>query len=137
MTTRLNNTRRARLAQTFRLAAALVALAFLAGAGAALALGQDTTATAQYGFYVGTATVNGTPGQAQLGFVTNSTSASYVPTVSLQYGISFSAGPVSCTQTIVPVNNPLVPTPYVQTCTVTITFTPQYPGGHHDALFIS
>ena len=43
MTTRLNNTRRARLAQTFRLAAALVALAFLAGAGAALALGQATS----------------------------------------------------------------------------------------------
>jgi hypothetical protein len=85
---------------------------------------------------LGTSTVNGTAVQAQLGFVTNSTSASYVPTVSLQYGISYSAGPVSCTQTIVPVNNPGVPVPYVQTCTVTITFTPQYPGGHRDALYI-
>ena len=137
MTTRFDNTRRARLAQVLRTAGALAALALLAGQGTSLALGQETTATMAPGFFLGTSTVNGTALQAQLGFVTNSTSASYVPTVSLQFGISYSAGPVSCTQTVVPVNNPGVPVPYVQTCTVTITFTPQYPGGHRDALYIA
>ena len=135
MTTRLNNTRRARPALVLRVAATLVALAFLAGAGAALALGQatstahfipatasgvsepetatqagakpqlsahpmdDTNTTATpppYGDYLGTSPINGTPVQQQVYFVTNSTSASYVPTVSLQYGISYSAAPVSC-----------------------------------------
>ena len=178
MTAKLNNTRRARpnRAQALRLAAALVALAFLAGAGAALALGQatstarfipaatsgisepdeatppgtkplltahpldDTNTTATpppFGNYMGTSPMNGTSVQQQVYFVTNSTSASYVPTVSLQYGISYSAGPVSCVQTIVPTNNnPLVPVPYVQTCSVTVSFAPLYPGGHRDALYI-
>ena len=98
----------------------------------------NTTATPpQFGDYLGTSPINGTAVQQQVDFVTNSTSASYVPTVSLQYGISYSAGPVSCTQTIVPTNNnPLTPVPYVQTCSVTVTFAPQYPGGHRDAMYI-
>ena len=56
----------------------------------------NTTATPpQFGDYLGTSPINGTAVQQQVDFVTNSTSASYVPTVSLQYGISYSAGPVS------------------------------------------
>ena len=173
MTTKLNNTRRARLAQALRLAAALVALAFLAGAGAALALGQATTtahfipsktssalkpdaatpagpkplvtarpmletATAGSGYFLGASTVNGQTVQEEVvDFITNSASASYVPTVGLQQSVSYSVGSVNCTQTIVPTNNnPLVPVPYVQTCSVTVTFAPLYPGGHRDALYI-
>ena len=45
------------------------------------------------------------------------------------------SGPVSCTQTT---QNPDSGNflPYVQNCTVTISFTPMYPGGHRDALFV-
>ena len=91
------------------------------------------------GYFFGTAIVNSTATQQQVtvAFQTFSDLASYVPTVSLQYGKSYSAGTVNCTQYA----NPSYPAtsgsyPYLETCTVVITFTPLYPGGHKDAIFV-
>lgn len=57
--------------------------------------------------------------------VSGYTGSSFTPTAVLHYGLSYTAGAVSCTGG----NSP-------ETCTVAVTFQPQYPGGRRDALFL-
>ena len=151
----------------WRFAGALVALALLTGAGAPAALGQakikvqflpsqtqtnaaarpqavhpldstNTPVTGSFGYYFGTTAVNSAATQqVTVAFNTFSDLSSYVPTVNLRFGKSYSAGAVSCTES----NNPSYPAtagsyPYIETCSVVITFTPLYPGGHKDAIFV-
>jgi hypothetical protein len=52
-------------------------------------------------------------------------SGSFTPTAKLHYGLSYTAGAVNCTGGSSP-----------ETCTVAVTFQPQYPGGRRDALFL-
>ncbi len=47
------------------------------------------------------------------------------PTASMHYGLSYTAGAVSCTGSL-----------GSQSCTVSVKFTPTYPGGRRDALFL-
>ncbi len=47
------------------------------------------------------------------------------PTASMHYGLSYTAGAVSCTGSL-----------GSQSCTVSVKFTPTYPGGRKDALFL-
>ena len=47
------------------------------------------------------------------------------PTAAMHYGLSYTAGAVSCTGSL---GN--------QSCTVSVKFTPTYPGGRRDALFL-
>ena len=47
------------------------------------------------------------------------------PTASMHYGLSYTAGAVSCTGSV-----------GSQSCTVSVKFTPAYPGGRKDALFL-
>jgi len=47
------------------------------------------------------------------------------PTATLHYGLSYTAGAVSCTGSL-----------GSQSCTVSVKFTPTYPGGRRDALFL-
>jgi hypothetical protein len=90
---------------------------------------KGEAATGEY--YFGTSAVNGsTVQQHVVNFETTSSSVSYVPTVGLQYGKSYSVGAVSCTQSTLGASD------YLQTCTVTVTFAPLYPGGHRDAIFV-
>jgi hypothetical protein len=94
---------------------------------------RETGTTAATGYFLGLTAVNGTTGLQQVvGFTTESTSPSFVPTVGLQYGRSYSLGPVSCAQTY----DATAVNPYTQTCTVTITFMPLYPGGRKDAIYV-
>jgi sugar lactone lactonase YvrE len=51
--------------------------------------------------------------------------SSFTPTAALHYGLSYSAGAVSCTGGSSP-----------ETCTVAVKFQPQYPGGRREALFL-
>ncbi len=53
------------------------------------------------------------------------TGSSFTPTAALHYGLSYSAGAVNCTGGSSP-----------ETCTVAVTFMPQYPGGRREALFL-
>ncbi|WP_158789016.1 choice-of-anchor D domain-containing protein [Granulicella sp. L46] len=47
------------------------------------------------------------------------------PTATMHYGLSYTAGAVSCTGSL-----------GSQSCTVSVKFTPTYPGGRRDALFL-
>jgi hypothetical protein len=94
----------------------------------------ETGTTAANSYYMGVTAVNGTYSQQVISFSTLSASASYVPTVGLQWGKNYSVGAVNCTQTYDPTDDPY--DPYIETCTVTVTFTPLYPGGHRDAIYI-
>jgi hypothetical protein len=74
-----------------------------AAVGISSATAQTLTATFQVSGYTGT----------------------FTPTATLHYGLSYSAGAVSCTGGVSP-----------ETCTVALKFLPQYPGGRKDALFL-
>jgi hypothetical protein len=52
---------------------------------------------------------------------------SFAPTAQMQYGLSYSAGPVTCTSGTVTQS---------LTCSVAVTFQPQYPGGRADAVLL-
>src|ERR1035441_5671401 len=57
--------------------------------------------------------------------VSGYTGTSFTPTATLHYGLSYSAGAVNCTGGSSP-----------ETCTVAVTFQPQYPGARKDALLL-
>ena len=93
----------------------------------------ETGTAAPTAYYVGTSTVNGGAALQQVvSFVTQSSSAAFVPTVGLEFGKNYSVGAVSCAPTY---DNTQI-NPYIETCTATVTFTPLYPGGHRDAIFV-
>jgi len=58
-------------------------------------------------------------------FQVNGFAAGFTPTAQLHYGLSYSIGNVSCTGAA-----------GSETCSVPITFQPQYPGGRREALFL-
>jgi YVTN family beta-propeller protein len=58
-------------------------------------------------------------------FQMNGYAAGFTPTATLHYGLSYSIGAVSCTGTA-----------GSETCSVPVTFQPQYPGGRRDAIFL-
>jgi hypothetical protein len=66
------------------------------------------------------------PAQATASFTVSGYTGTLIPTVAFQNGVSYSAGPVTCT-----------PNSNGETCTVTVTFQPLYPGGHRDALYVT
>lgn len=59
-------------------------------------------------------------------FAVSGYTGSFTPTASLHYGLSYTAGTVSCSDT----------GQGTETCTIPITFLPAYPGGRRDALFL-
>jgi hypothetical protein len=74
------------------------------------------------------AAVGISPASAQtltLSFYLTGYGADFTPTVALHYGLSYSAGAVTCK-----------PSDNNESCTVPITFQPLYPGGRRDALFL-
>jgi sugar lactone lactonase YvrE len=58
-------------------------------------------------------------------FQVNGFPAGFTPTAALHYGLSYSAGAVSCTGST-----------GALTCSVPVKFQPQYPGGRREALFL-
>ena len=58
-------------------------------------------------------------------FQVNGFGAGFTPTAKLHYGLSYSIGAVSCTGTA-----------GSESCSVPVTFQPQYPGGRREALFL-
>ncbi len=58
-------------------------------------------------------------------FTLNGYAAGFTPTATLHYGTSYEIGAVNCTGTA-----------NTETCSVPVTFQPQYPGGRRDALFL-
>jgi sugar lactone lactonase YvrE len=58
-------------------------------------------------------------------FQMNGYGAGFTPTATLHYGLSYSIGAVSCTGAV-----------GSETCSVPVTFQPQYPGGRRDAIFL-
>ena len=58
-------------------------------------------------------------------FQLNGFAAGFTPTAMLHYGLSYRIGTVSCTGTA-----------GSETCSVPVTFQPQYPGGRREALFL-
>lgn len=58
-------------------------------------------------------------------FTLNGFAPGFSPTAKLHYGLSFTAGAVNCTGGSSP-----------ETCTVAVTFQPQYPGARKDALLL-
>jgi Abnormal spindle-like microcephaly-assoc'd, ASPM-SPD-2-Hydin/NHL repeat len=59
-------------------------------------------------------------------FQVNGFAAGFTPTAKLHYGLSYSIGAVNCTGTA-----------GSESCSVPVTFQPQYPGGRRDALVLS
>jgi hypothetical protein len=60
-----------------------------------------------------------------LSFYLTGYGANFTPTVALHYGLSYTAGAVTCK-----------PSDNNESCTVPVTFQPLYPGGRRDALFL-